>query len=101
MSIFRCVWGKNNGRKGSLNCVNKYIQLTTPHSSTENIYNLVHKPLRLHTTIQFTPKYFHNKFNNCNDDHIKIKVPTHKIKLGDVGYKFENTLLIMVCSIVV
>ena len=36
------------------------------------------------------PKYLNNKFNECNDNPTKIKVPINKIKFGEVGYKFEK-----------
>ena len=55
---------KNDVRKGFLDYLNKYIETTTPHSSTDSIYNLEHKPLRLHSNIQFTSQYFHNYFTN-------------------------------------
>ena len=72
-------------------CLNKYIDITTPISSSILTNQVSSKATNtsLHN-YSLIPKYLNNKFNDCNDSPINIKVPTNNIKFGEVGYKFEK-----------
>ena len=72
-------------------CLNKYIEITTPILSSTLINKVTSSPVNtlLHNH-GLIPKLLNNKFNDCNNSPIKIKVPINKIKFGEVGYKFEK-----------
>ena len=91
LATVRKAWIDNDIKKGLLICLNKYVGITNPISSSTLVYKVTSKPiitsLYNHDLI---PKHLNNKFNECNDNPIKIKVPINKIKFGEVGYKFEK-----------
>ena len=73
--------------------LNKYIDITTTISSSTLTYKVTSKPVITSSHNHgLIPKYLNSKYNECNDNPIKIKVPINKMNLGEVGYKFENTL---------
>ena len=79
--------------------LNKYIDITTPISSSTLINKVTTKPVNnsLHNHGMIT-NILNKKVNDCNNSPIRIKVPINKIKFGDVGYKFENISKITECS---
>ena len=91
LATIRKSWIDNDVRKGHLMGLNKYIDITTPISSSTSIYNVTSKPVitSLHTH-DLIPKHLNNKCNECNDNPIKIKIPINKIKFGEVGFNYEK-----------
>ena len=91
LAMVRKAYIDNDIRKGFLMCLNKNIDITSPISSSTLVYKITSKPIitSLHNH-DLIPKYLNNKFNECNDNPIKNKVLIHKIKFGEVGYKFEK-----------
>ena len=89
------AWIDNDIRKGCLIGLNKCIEITTSISSSTLTNQVTSKPVNtsLHNH-GLIPKYLNNKFNDCNNSPINIKVLVNKIKIGEVGYKlgkyFEN-----------
>ena len=71
--------------------LNKYIEITTPISSSTLTNQVTSKPvytsLRNHGLI---PKYLKNTFNDCNNSPINIKVLINKIRVSEIGYKLEK-----------
>jgi len=91
LSTVRKAWINNDIRKRCLIGLNKYIDITTPISSSTLINKVTTKPVSnsLHNH-GMIPNILNKKFNDCNNSPIRIKVPINKIKFGDVGYKFEK-----------
>ena len=79
LTMVRKAWKENDIRKGYLMGLNKYINITTPISSSTSIYNVTNKPVitSLHNH-DLIPKHLNNKFNECNDNPIKIKIQINK-----------------------
>ena len=91
LATVKKAWIDNDIRKGYLMSLNKYIDITTPISSSTSIYNVTSKPvitsLYNHDLIS---KHLNNKLNECNDNPIKIRIWINKIKFGEVGYKYKK-----------
>ena len=93
LATVRKAWIDNDIRKGFLIGLNKYIDITTTISSSTLTYKVTSKPVITSShNYGLIPKYLNSKYNECNENSIKIKVPINKMILGEVGYKFENTL---------
>ena len=44
---------------------------------------------------EFPPTQLLNKFTECRN-LIKVRIPINKVKVGDIGYRFENKLKVLV-----
>ena len=90
LATVRKAWIDNDIRKGYIMGLNIYIDITTPISSSESIYNVTSKLVITSShNHDLIPKHLKNKFNECNDNPIKIKIPINKINFGEVGYEYR------------
>ena len=80
--------------------MNKYINLFTPSSSqlnanyTINFSDIKKADRSIKSSVsmdEFPPTQLLNKFTKCRNS-IKVRIPINKVKVGDIGYSFENNL---------
>ena len=94
----RKEWSNNDIRKVYLSSLNKYIDVSNPSPSQLNANSTINFsdikkadwPIKSLVSMDgFLPTQLLNKFTKCRNS-IKVRIPINKVKVGDIGYRFEN-----------